>query len=132
LLRLIISSITNYRKDLQVKNNSKNRTLKGVLFLYEKKKGDLMYIPSITNIETALTIYYKHAEVGNKEIRELFGCRSSATVSRLKRLARAEMITRGVPTFNAYKINTAVAYDAWGIDIDSLEERMRKIKELAL
>jgi DNA-binding Lrp family transcriptional regulator len=91
-----------------------------------------MYIPSITNIETALTIYYKHAELGNKEIKELFGCRSSATTSRLKRLARAEMIKRGIPTFNAYKVNTATAYKVWGIDIDSLEQRMRKIKELSL
>ena len=91
-----------------------------------------MYIPSITSIEQALKIYYENAEIGNQEIRDLFGCRSSATVSRLKRLAKSEMIKKDVPTFNAYKINTAVAYEAWGIDITDLEERMRKIKELAL
>lgn len=91
-----------------------------------------MYIPSITNIETALTIYYSHAEIGNKEIKDLFGCRSSATVSRLKRLAKAAMIKKEVPTFNAYKVNTVVAYSVWGIDIDSLEQRRRKIKELSL
>jgi DNA-binding Lrp family transcriptional regulator len=91
-----------------------------------------MYIPSITSIETALTIYYEHAEIGNKEIKDLFGCRSSATISRLKRLAKTEMIKKDVPTFNAYKVNTAVAYDAWGIDVEDLEERSRKIKELSL
>jgi len=91
-----------------------------------------LYIPSITSIEQALKIYYENAEIGNQEIRDLFGCRSSATVSRLKRLAKSEMIKKDVPTFNAYKINTAVAYEAWGIDITDLEERMRKIKELAL
>ena len=91
-----------------------------------------MYIPSITSIETALTIYYKNAEVGNKEIRELFGCRSSATISRLKRIAKAEMIKRNALTFNAYKVNTVIAYEVWGINIIDLEERKKKLKELSL
>jgi len=58
-----------------------------------------MYIPSITNIENALKIYYENGEIGNKEIQYLFGNRSSATIARLKRLVKAEMIKRGVPTF---------------------------------
>ena len=91
-----------------------------------------MYIPCITSIENALKIYYENAEMGNKEIKCLFGNRSSATISRLKKLVRAEMIKRSVPTFNAYKVNTVIAYDAWGIDINDLENRRNKIKELAL
>jgi len=39
---------------------------------------------------------------------------------------------RGMPTFNAYKVNTAIAYDVWGIDVTDLENRRKKIKELAL
>jgi len=46
-----------------------------------------MYIPSITSIENALKIYYENAEIGNKEIKELFGVRSSTTISRLKKLS---------------------------------------------
>lgn len=42
------------------------------------------------------------------------------------------MIKKNVPSFNTYKINTAAAYEAWGIDIDDLENRMKKIKELNL
>jgi hypothetical protein len=42
------------------------------------------------------------------------------------------MIKRDMPTFCAYKINTAIAYDVWGIDITDLENRMQKIKELSL
>ena len=62
----------------------------------------------------------------------MFGSRSSATVSRLKKLVKTEMIKRDMPTFNAYKINTAMAYDVWGIDINDFENRMNKIKELSL
>ena len=91
-----------------------------------------MYIPSITNIETALKVFYENAEIGNKEIKHLFGNRSSATIIRLKKIVKIEMIKREIPTFNANKINTAVAYDVWGIDVTDLENRMKKIKELSL
>jgi DNA-binding Lrp family transcriptional regulator len=91
-----------------------------------------MYIPSITSIENALKVYYENGEIGNKEIKILFGSRSSATISRLKNLVKTEMIKRNMPIFNAYKVNTAIAYDVWGIDINDLENRMKKIKELSL
>ncbi|MDR2569165.1 MAG: hypothetical protein LBD23_02555 [Oscillospiraceae bacterium] len=91
-----------------------------------------MYIPSITSIENALKVYYENGEIGNKEIKMLFGSRSSATISRLKSIVKIEMLKRNIPTFNAYKVNTVVAYDVWGINIMDLENRMRKIKELSL
>ncbi len=91
-----------------------------------------MYIPSITNIENALKVYYENGEIGNDEIKCLFGNRSSATIAKLKRLVKAEMIKRSVPTFNAHKVNTVIAYDVWGIDVTDLEKRMKKIKELSL
>jgi hypothetical protein len=99
----------------------------------KKEKGkDNIYIPSITGIENALKIYYENAELGNKEIRALFGNRSTATVSRLKKNVRAEMLKRGIPSFCAFRVNTPTAYDVWGIDINDLEERRRKLKELSL
>ena len=91
-----------------------------------------MNIPTITSIETALKVFYENAEIGNKEIKELFGNRSSATISRLKRLVKSEMINRDIPRFNIYKVNTAIAYEAWGINIMDLERRRKKIKELSL
>ena len=92
----------------------------------------MVYIPSVISIKGALKVYYENGEIGNKEIKCLFGNRSTATISRLKRLVRAEMIKRAVPTFNANKVNTAVAYEVWGIDVIDLESRMKKIKELSL
>lgn len=91
-----------------------------------------MNIPTITSIDTALKIYYNHSELGNKEITALFGKRSSATVSRLKKVVKAEMDNRGVFTYGANKINTAVAYDVWGLNAADLEKRMQKIKKLDL
>ena len=91
-----------------------------------------MYIPTITNIETALKVFYENAEIGNKEIKDLFGNRSTATILRLKNLVKIEMIKRRTPSFNGLKVNTVVAYDVWGIDICDLEIRMKKIQELSL
>jgi len=91
-----------------------------------------MNIPSIINIDTALKIYYSNSELGNKEIKTLFGQRSSATISRLKRVVRDEMYIRDTPSYGANKINTVIAFEVWGIDVKDLEKRMKKIKELNL
>jgi hypothetical protein len=91
-----------------------------------------MNIPPITGIENALKIYYAHSEIGNKEITALFGRRSSATISRLKRAVKDEMNTAGVLSYGANKVNTAIAYKVWGIEVTDLEKRMKKIRELKL
>lgn len=92
----------------------------------------ILNIPSITSIENALKIYYSNSELGNKEITALFGQRSSATISRLKKIAKAEMNNRNILSYGANKVNTTVAFDVWGLDIKDLEKRMKKIKELDL
>jgi len=88
--------------------------------------------PAITSIENALKVYYENAEIGNKEIKTLFGVRSSATLSRLKKIVKAEMIKNNIPSFNPNRVNTKTAYEVWGIDVNDLEERRNKIKELFL
>ena len=91
-----------------------------------------IHIPSITNIDNALKVFYENAEIGNKEIKCLFGNRSSATIAKLKKIVNTEMIKRDMPTFGMYKINTAIAFEVWGIDIIDLEKRRKKIQELSL
>ena len=91
-----------------------------------------MNIPQITSIDNALRIYYSHSEIGNREITALFGKHSSATISRLKKIVKNEMNKRDIPSYGMNKINTAVAFNIWGIDITDLEKRMKKIKELNL
>ena len=91
-----------------------------------------MNVPQITNIETALRVYYHNSELGNAEITELFGKRSSATILRLKQKVKKVMCEREVISYGANRVNTAVAFEVWGINVRDLEKRMKKIKELNL
>ena len=91
-----------------------------------------MNIPQITGIDTALEIYYKHTEIGNKEIVALLGRHSSATISRLKKAVKAEMNKQGVYSYGANKVNTAIAFDVWHINVCDLEKRREKLKKLNL
>ena len=98
----------------------------------ELRNCRIVNIPDISGIENALRIYYKHSELGNKQITELFGNRSSATISRLKRAVKNEMAKRNVLSYGMNKVNTSVAYEVWGIDVTDLEKRMKKLKNLEL
>ena len=91
-----------------------------------------MNIPPITSIETALRLYYSHSELGNKELVQLFGKMSTATIARLKKMVKDEMIKRDMLSYGLYKVNTVVAYTVWGIDVFDLEKRLKKLKELKL
>ena len=84
------------------------------------------------NIDTALRIYYTYPEIGNAEIKELFGPIGSRTVVRYKEIVREEQAKRGVKTAQQFTINTEVAYELWGIDIKDLERRRNKLKQLGL
>lgn len=86
----------------------------------------------ISNIDTALRIYYEKPEIGCREIRELFNITSSATVSKLKDMARDEMLESNIKTFGRHSVNTEAAYRAWHIDIEALEKRRAKLKKLGL
>ena len=89
-------------------------------------------IPPITSIDNALTIYYNHTEIGNKEISTLFGKISSATLAKLKRAVKIEMCDRETHSYGMYKINTKIAFDVWGLDVVDLEKRRNKLKALEL
>jgi len=91
-----------------------------------------MNIPAITNIDTALKIYYSHSELSNKEMAKLFGKLSSATISRLKKHVKNEMNAREMLSYGAHTVNTVIAYEIWGINVTDLEKRKKKINELNL
>lgn len=86
-------------------------------------------IPQVTSIELAIRLYYERTELSNSEIKALFGTRNT-TVCKLKRKARELMIERDTPVWNAQRVNTEVAYEAWGLDIKNLEHRLKKLKSL--
>lgn len=89
-------------------------------------------IPTISSLETALKLYYERIELCNCDILELFGDLSTATVSRLKAKAREQMAADGVLSWSGFGVNTESAYRSWGIDIDNIESRYNKLKELNL
>lgn len=89
-------------------------------------------IPAVTSLQTAIRLYYERTELSNDDIRELFGRHSSTTIAKLKNIARNEMTERNTPVWNANCINTEVAYAAWGLSIEDLEKRLKKLKELKI
>jgi len=91
-----------------------------------------MNIPKIISIDEALKIYYTNTEIGNKEITTLFGTLSPATVSKLKKSAKEEMNKRDILSYGMHKVNTSVAFEIWGIDVNDLEKRRKKLVELKL
>ena len=69
-----------------------------------------VHTPPITSIEIAIHIFYSYSEIGNAEIKRLFGKLSSATISKLKKAVKNKMIQENVYSLanskNGYFIST--------------------------
>ncbi len=92
---------------------------------------------SIRDIETALRIYYNYVEIGNAEMKELFvgvngNVPAASTINKLKNQALELMAEKKVERHAAYKVNTEIAFEAWGIDVKNLEYRRNKLIKLGL
>lgn len=89
-----------------------------------------MKTKQIQGIDIALMIYYNYPEIGNSEIKKLFGDISSATISRYKKAVQEKQLAEGVKTRCLHTINTETAFDVWGIDVAKLEWRRKKLQKL--
>lgn len=87
--------------------------------------------PNIKNLDAAVRLYYEKFELGSKDIRLIFGTRSTATEARLKKVVREEMIKVGRKPWDEHCVPTDVAYKVWGLDIADLEKRRRKLMGLS-
>lgn len=85
-----------------------------------------------TSIEFAVRLYYTTYELKNSDIKKLFGVTSSASLARLKDQAREEMAKQGLIPATSFSVHTQAAYIAWGLDIDDLENRMKKLRKLGI
>lgn len=83
------------------------------------------------NIETAVRLYYEKPEITNADIKKLFGTGETQTI-KIKRAVKEEMAKQGVKSWLPHSVNTRIAYQVWGIDIDDFEKRLRKLRALAL
>lgn len=84
----------------------------------------------ITNIDTAVRLYYERLELSNSDITALFGVTSSKTIAAMKKKVREEMVKANCIPWNNACINTEIAYKVWGLDITDLEKRRTKLMRL--
>ena len=91
-----------------------------------------MHKRNIKDISTALRIYYENTEIGNSEIRELFGSLANSTMYHMKNEVLKVMAERNTPRYRHHTVNTEVAFEVWGIDVDDLEKRRAKLIKLGL
>lgn len=77
-----------------------------------------------------LEIYYGLPEIGNAEIRQIFGLKSDTAVRRYKLAALDLMKERGEMRYCQHSVRTETAFDAWGIDIAEVERRYNKLRKL--
>lgn len=89
-------------------------------------------VPQVADISAAIRLYYEHTEIGNKDIRAIFGDMGNGRIGRLKQLVLKAMHERGTVHYNAQYVNTEVAYDVWGINIDKLTAGRKKLQQLGL
>lgn len=86
-------------------------------------------IPQVADIRAAIELYWRKTEIGTNDICGLFRV-SRERAAKLKAVARAEMNERKTVNYNAMCVNTAVAYESWGLRIDDLERRLTKLQKL--
>ena len=48
-------------------------------------------VPQVADISAAIRLYYEHTEIGNKDIRAIFGDMGNGRIGRLKQLALEAM-----------------------------------------
>ncbi len=86
--------------------------------------------PNIKDIDAAVRLYYEKFELSGADIQAIFGSKSTATVSKLKKIVREEMVKTGRLPYDQHNIPTDVAFTAWGLDIADLERRRAKLLKL--
>ncbi len=91
-----------------------------------------MKVKPFVSINEAIRIYYTYPELGNKEIRALFGNLANSTISNYKKEVREVQIERNIKTSQKNTVNTEIAYEVWGINVKDLEIRREKLKKLGL
>lgn len=84
----------------------------------------------VTDVGKALEIYYSKVRMDTDDISELFGGVSRSTVCKLKQQVRVKMLERGVPIWDSRHVDTKTAFETWGIDVEDLEKRFKKLRSL--
>lgn len=116
--RNLLTGIRETAKELKVKQNTFVNFLLDKKYLYRDKKGKLMP-------------YAKPMENGLFEVKEFSNEKTGETQTiKIKKAVKEEMEKRGVKSWMPHSVNTEIAYEVWGIDIDNFEKRLKKLRTL--
>lgn len=88
-------------------------------------------VPQLQNVEQAVRMYYERVELSASDIMALFHV-SRNTATKLKAKGREVQAEKAIPSWNATCVHTASAFEAWGLDIADLENRLQKLRRLKL
>lgn len=91
-----------------------------------------MNTPKIASVGTAVELYYSTYALYTEDVKRLFPGASSATISRLKRVAREYTLSQGRRLIDLKSVPTGDAYEAWGLDIRTLEAKYKKMMSLGI
>lgn len=81
------------------------------------------------DIKSCVKYFYSNQEIGNKEIKEMFGCGDNKAIN-LKKVVRDVMRERKTVCFDSTKVNTEVAFEVWGLDVKEMERKIKKLHQL--
>lgn len=83
------------------------------------------------DIEFAVRLYYERIWLENADIKNLFNVNSSSTITKYRREVLNYFADKNInPLHRNNKLDTWRAYEAWGLDIEELEKRLRKLQKL--
>ncbi len=92
---------------------------------------DNITVPRVSSIRTAVEIYYTYNDLSTKDVMRLFDC-SSTKARQLKKPVQALMRERKIMQKTECCIDTETAFEAWGIDIASLERKLARAEKLGI
>jgi hypothetical protein len=84
------------------------------------------------DIEMAVRLYYEKPEITNADIKALFSTGETQTI-KIKKAVKEEMENHLISPNEQevpHSVNTEIAYEVWGIDIDNFEKRLKKLRTL--
>ena len=85
-------------------------------------------IPQLSDISLAVELYYSRIDLSNDDIKKLFGGIGGSKITALKKLADARRREVGMASWNPRRVNTVCAFEAWGLDIEDLERRLKALR----
>lgn len=83
------------------------------------------------NVPIAVRYYYEKLSLSNSDIKVMFNIRSDSTVMRKKQEVIDYFAGRDENPIHSIskRLDTWRAFEAWGLDINELEKRLKKLRQ---